>query len=100
MPYCPTTSAKCFHHQAELYLVGGTSLLLAAGRASTFDIDVQFRTENRHYSEFIRCLRTVSRDLGVPVELASPEQFIPLPAGFQDRRKFELLKEKLGPHNL
>ncbi len=79
---------QCFHHQAALYLVGGTSLLLAAGKMSTFDIDVQVQTENQHYSQFIRCLRTVSRDLGVPVELASPEQFIPLPAGFQDRRQF------------
>ena len=68
--------------------MGGTSLLLAAGKMSTFDIDVQFQTENQHYSEFIRCLRTVSRELGIPVELASPEQFIPLPAGFQDRRQF------------
>ena len=79
---------QCFHHQATLYLVGGTSLLLAAGKMSTFDIDVQFQTENQHHSEFIRCLRTVSREMGIPVELASPEQFIPLPAGFQDRRKF------------
>ena len=79
---------QCFHHQAALYLVGGTSLLLAAGKMSTFDIDVQVQTENQHSSQFIRCLRTVSRDLGVPVELASPEQFIPLPAGFQDRRQF------------
>jgi len=79
---------QCFHRQAALYLVGGTSLLLAAGKTSTFDIDVQFQTENQHHPEFIRCLRTVSRELGIPVELASPEQFIPLPAGFQDRRQF------------
>ena len=41
---------QCFHHQAALYLVGGTSLLLAAGKMSTFDIDVQVQTENQHYS--------------------------------------------------
>ena len=73
---------QCFHYQAALYLVGETSLLLAAGKKSTFDIDVQFQTENQYYPDSsVVC--EVSRDLGVPVELASPEQFIPLPAGFQ-----------------
>ena len=79
---------QCFRHPATLYLVGGSSLLLAAGKTSTFDIDLQFTTDDQHHAEFIRCLRTVSRELGVPVELASPEQFIPLPAGFQDRRRY------------
>jgi hypothetical protein len=79
---------QCVRHQATLYLVGGTSLLLAAGKTSTFDIDVQFSTANEHHTDFIRCLRTVSRELGIPVELASPEHFIPLPAGFEDRRQF------------
>lgn len=32
---------QCFRHQATLYLVGGASLLLAAGKPSTFDIDLQ-----------------------------------------------------------
>jgi hypothetical protein len=79
---------QCFRHPARLYLVGGTSLMLAAGKMSTFYIDLQFSTDHRYHAEFIRCLRTVSRDLGAPVELASPEQFIPLPAGFEDRRQY------------
>lgn len=79
---------QCFRHQATLYLVGGASLLLAAGKPSTFDIDLQFVTDNQYHTEFIRCLRTISRELGIPVELASPEQFIPLPVGFQDRRRY------------
>jgi hypothetical protein len=79
---------QCFRHPATLYLVGGTSLLLAANKTSTFDIDLRFSTDHRYHAEFIRCLRTVSRDLGAPVELASPEQFIPLPAGFENRRLY------------
>ena len=79
---------QCFRHPATLYLVGGTSLLLVAGKTSTFDIDIQFSAANEYHAEFIRCLRTVGRELGVPVELASPEQFIPLPSGFQERRLF------------
>ncbi|HHY58734.1 MAG TPA: hypothetical protein GYA08_25250 [Chloroflexi bacterium] len=53
--------ANCFRHPATLYLVGRTSLLLAANKNSTFDIDLQFSTDDRHYTEFIRCLRMVSR---------------------------------------
>ena len=79
---------QCFHYAGTLYLVGGSSLLLTAGKTSTFDIDIQFSTADQYHSEFIRCLRTVCREMGVPVELASPEQFIPLPAGYQDRRRF------------
>ena len=79
---------RCFHSPARLHLVGGSSLLLVAGKTSTFDIDVQFSTTPEHHAEFIRCLRTVSREMGILVELASPEQFIPLPAGFQERCQF------------
>ena len=79
---------RCCHFPAKLYLVGGSSLLLVAGKTSTFDIDVQFATTPEHHAEFIRCLRTVSREMGILVELASPEQFIPLPAGFQERCTF------------
>ena len=70
------------------YLVGRSSLLLVAGKTSTFDIDVQFSTSHEHHAEFIRCLRTVSREMAILVELASPEQFIPLQAGFQERYQF------------
>lgn len=59
--------------------MGGASLLLAAGKPSTFNMTSQFVTDNQYHTEFIRCLRTISRELGIPVELASPEQFIPLP---------------------
>lgn len=79
---------QCFRYPATLYLVGGASLLLAAGKTSTFDIDLRFTTADQYHGEFIRCLRTVSRDLGAPVELASPEQFIPLPVGFEDRHRY------------
>ena len=79
---------RCFHFPARLYLVGGSSLLLVAGKTSTFDIDVQFSTAHEHHTEFIRCLRTVSREMGILVDWASPEPFLPLPAGFQARCQF------------
>lgn len=79
---------KCYQHPGTLYLVDGTSLLLVARKESTFDIDVQFAIAPEHLTEFIRCLRQVSRELGFPVEQASPDQLIPLPAGFENRHQF------------
>ncbi len=79
---------QCYRHPGTLYLVGGTSLLLVAAKDSTFDIDVQFEVPDEYHGEFIGCLRQVSRELELPVEKASPEQFIPLPAGYQDRQRY------------
>ena len=83
-----TRLGQCYRYPGTLYLVGGTSLLLVASKTSTFDIDVQFTIAPEHHTEFVRCLRQVARDLGFPVEQASPEQFIPLPVGFGDRHHF------------
>jgi hypothetical protein len=78
----------CYRHTGELYLVGGSSLLLVAAKTSTFDIDIKFEVPPEHQTAFIRCLRQVGRELGVPVEQASPDQFIPMPSGYAERRRF------------
>ncbi len=79
---------RCFRHPARLYLVGGTSLLLVAAKTVTLDVDVQFEVDPVHHSEWVRCIRQVSRQLGIPVEQASPGDFIPLPAGYEVRHDF------------
>lgn len=79
---------QCYRHPGTVYLVGGSSLILLAAKESTFDIDLQFDVQPIYHTEFVRCLRQVSRELHFPVEQASPEQFIPLPKGFEDRRQF------------
>ncbi|HRJ45009.1 MAG: hypothetical protein KJZ86_14640 [Caldilineaceae bacterium] len=80
--------ARCYRHGGRLYLVGGSSLLLAASKTSTLDVDIKIETTPEHYGEFIRCLRQVSRQLQIPVEEASPDQFIPLPPGYAERHRF------------
>ncbi len=79
---------SCFRHKAQLYLVGGASLLLAGGKTSTFDIDIHFDVTPEVHAEFIRCLRQVRRELRVPIEEVSPGEFIPLPAGYVNRHQF------------
>jgi len=80
--------AGCYRRGGRLYLVGGSSLLLAASKTSTLDIDIKIETSPENYGEFVRCLRQVSRQLQMPVEEASPDQFIPLPSGYAERHRF------------
>jgi hypothetical protein len=79
---------RCYRHAGSIYLVGGSSLILVAAKASTFDIELKAEIAPEHHSEFIRCLRQVSRELQYAVEQASPDQFIPLPTGYADRCQF------------
>ncbi len=79
---------ECYRRPGQVYLVGGSSLILVGGKESTLDIDLQFTVDPADHGDFIRCLRQVSRELNLAVEQASPEQFIPLPAGYQERSQF------------
>lgn len=87
---------RCYRHPGKVFLVGGSSLILTASKTSTFDIDLvrvanlggQFEVNPAHHTAFIRCLRQLSRQLKLPIEQASPEQFMPLPKGYQDRHRF------------
>lgn len=80
--------ARCYRFAGRLYLVGGSSLILVSSKVSTLDVDIKIEAPAEHYGEFIRCLRQVSRQLQIPVEEASPDQFIPLPPGYQERHRF------------
>ncbi|MBI1878397.1 MAG: hypothetical protein HYR94_09255 [Chloroflexi bacterium] len=79
---------RCYRYPGRLYLVGGSSLILVAAKVSTLDIDLQFEVPAEHLDEFIRCLRQIGRQHKIPVEQASPDQFIPLPQGYRDRHQF------------
>lgn len=83
-----TLLARCYRFEGRLYLVGGSSLLLVSSKVSTLDIDLKIEAPAEHHGEFIRCLRQVSRQLQIPVEEASPDQFIPLPPGHRERHQF------------
>lgn len=79
---------KCYRHAGVLYLVGGSSLLLVAAKQSTADIDLKIEIPNEHHTEFMRCLRQLSLEMRLPIEQASPDEFLPLPLGYQDRRRY------------
>jgi hypothetical protein len=64
------------------YLTGGATAVLVGWRATTIDVDVKLDPEQ---DELLRALPAIKDELGVNVELASPGDFIPLPAGWEGR---------------
>jgi hypothetical protein len=78
----------CYRHAGKLYLVGGSSLLLVSAKESTFDIDIKLDIPPEHMAELITCLRQISREMGIPIEKASPDEFLPLPSGAQERHRY------------
>jgi hypothetical protein len=67
---------------AEVFLVGGTSAVLIGWRESTIDIDLVMRPES---DAMLRAIPSLKDRLDVNVELASPEHFIPVPIGWEQR---------------
>ena len=66
----------------DIFLVGGTSAVLVGWRASTVDIDLVMRPES---DAMLRAIPSLKERLEVNVELASPDQFIPVPPGWEER---------------
>ena len=68
--------------EGTCYLVGGGTAVLLGWRDSTIDVDIELDPE---HDELLRALPAIKEDLQINVELASPRDFIPLPAGWEER---------------
>ncbi len=66
----------------RVYLVGGSSAVLVGWRDGTIDVDLAIRP---HDDALLRAIPECKNALDVNIELASPADFIPLPAGWEDR---------------
>ncbi len=66
----------------DVYLVGGTCAVLIGWRLSTIDIDLVMRPES---DAMLRAIPMLKERLRLNVELASPDQFIPVPQGWEER---------------
>lgn len=65
-----------------VYLVGGASAVLVGWRAMTRDIDLVIRPES---DALLRAIPRLKDELSINVELAAPDHFIPVPAGWESR---------------
>ena len=66
----------------DVFLVGGTSAVLVGWRATTIDIDLVMRPES---DAMMRAIPALKERLRINVELASPDQFIPVAPGWEGR---------------
>ncbi len=67
------------------YLTGGATAVLLGWRPSTLDVDILLEPEQ---DEVLRAIPRLKDELSVNVELASPADFLPLPAGWRERSLF------------
>lgn len=67
------------------YLAGGATAVLVGWRGTTIDVDIRLEPEE---DSLLRALTDVKEKLRMNVELASPADFIPLPAGWEERSPF------------
>jgi hypothetical protein len=72
-------------HPARVYLAGGATAVLAGWRPSTIDVDLKMVPED---DLVFRAIAELKDRLRINVELASPDDFIPVPDGWEDRSRF------------
>ena len=77
-----TARARHAAADVDVFLVGGTSAVLVGWRASTIDVDLVMRPES---DAMLRAIPTLKEQQQLSVTLASPDLFIPVPAGWEQR---------------
>ena len=68
------------------YLTGGSTAVLLGWRDSTIAVDLKLVPDS---SVLLRAVPQLKVELAINVELASPDLFIPVPAGWEDRSPWE-----------
>jgi Nucleotidyltransferase of unknown function (DUF6036) len=71
--------------EARVYFTGGATAVLHGWRASTIDVDIRIVPE---HDALFRAIPQLKEQLQINVELASPDQFIPVKDGWEDRSPF------------
>jgi hypothetical protein len=69
----------------RLYLTGGATAVLRQWRETTIDIDLKLVPDS---DDLLREFPRLKEELGINVELASPDQFIPELPGWEERSLF------------
>jgi hypothetical protein len=78
------------------YLTGGATAVLYGWRATTIDVDVLLVPESE---TLLRAIQRLKEELRINVELASPADFIPVPAGWEDRSIFVMREGELSVYH-
>ncbi|WP_373059242.1 hypothetical protein [Gemmatimonas sp.] len=74
--------AKTAPAPTTVYLVGGTTAVLVGWRDTTLYVDMIMRPE---HDAMLRAILARKEQLSINVEFAAPDQFIPVPTGWESR---------------
>jgi hypothetical protein len=69
----------------QVYLVGGATAVFEGWRDSTIDVDLRFGDDS---DAALRAIPAIKEALNLNIELASPADFIPIKAGWEERSPF------------
>lgn len=79
-----TEISRRYANPATLTLLGASALCLLGSNRPTFDID--YVGDDLRKNELQQTIERVAQELRVPVEAVPIEQFVPIPAGADERR--------------
>lgn len=82
--------------EGRVYLTGGATAVLHGWRATTIDVDIKLIPDS---DEILREIPRLKEKLDLNIELAAPSDFIPLPAGWEDRSPLIAREGKLSFHH-
>jgi hypothetical protein len=82
--------------EGRVYLTGGATAVLYGWRDSTVDVDIKLIPDR---DELLREIPRLKEELKLNVELASPADFIPLPAGWEERSPLIRKEGKVSFHH-
>jgi hypothetical protein len=87
---------RTVHVDSRVYLTGGATAVLHGWRETTIDVDIKLIPDR---DEILREIPRLKEELNLNVELAAPSDFIPLPAGWEDRSPLIRREGKVSFHH-
>ncbi len=81
---------------ARIYLTGGATAVLLGWRETTIDVDIKPVPDR---DDIFRALPELKESLGLNVELASPDLFIPAVPGWEGRSPFVAREGRIDWHH-
>lgn len=82
--------------EGRMYLTGGACAVLLGWRTNTLDVDLKLIPDHSRLFDAIQALKEA---LHMNVELASPDDFIPVLPGWEERSPFITREAKLSFHH-
>lgn len=82
--------------ETRIYLTGGATAVVEGWRDSTIDVDIKIVPDR---DSVLRAIPRLKEILQINVELASPDDFIPVRDGWQDRSPFVAREGRVTFHH-